>query len=262
VHPGPNSSNASTLGEDSTSGARQTGFSLRLRLLKTPASLALFSVTFLIFLVQLTVGELGGCDTLLMAGAKNKAAIAAGEVWRLFTPLFLHTCVRHVAVNLLSLFALGPPIERFYGGERLLVIYLASGVGCVAVSILMCPSECVGASGAVLGLVGALLAMMYLNRRVFGRGGILRLFAVSLVALLSVGFGIAEEYDMWGHLGGLLTGLILGLVLGPLFHKKRAESGQIILVDGRPWRHIRLRALVISIAILCLAQALSYLPSL
>jgi membrane associated rhomboid family serine protease len=233
-----------------------------MRLRETPASVGLFAATFLIFIVQLTVGELQGCDTLLLAGSKNKAAIAGGEIWRLITPLFLHTCMRHAAVNLLSLFALGPVIERFYGSQRLLLVYLASGVGCIALSLLLCPSECVGASGAVLGLVGALLAMIYRNRHIFGRGAILRLFAVSLVALLSIGFGIAEEYDMWGHLGGLLTGLILGLILGPLFHRVESGSGRFMLEDGRPWGDVRRRAIVSTIAILCIALTLSYLPTI
>jgi membrane associated rhomboid family serine protease len=262
AYPSQDSSKAQTLQEEDHRGLRGALASVWARILGTPASFGLLLVTSLVFLIQLGLGQLSGCDTLLLAGAKDKAAIAAGEFWRLVTPLFLHTCMRHAGVNLLSLFALGPALERFYGGKRLLAVYVIAGVGGVMFSLLLCPAQCVGASGAVLGLVGALLAMMYRHRHVFGRQGILRLVAVSLVAFLSLGFGIAEDYDMWGHLGGLLTGFLLGFVLGPVFRKTPSDDGHVMLVDTRPWRAVRPRVLLSALVIFSLALAAAYFPTI
>lgn len=261
AYPSQDSSEARTLQEEERKGPGSGNRSIWRRVLETPVTFGLLLATSLVFLIQLSVGQLSGCDTLLVAGAKDKAAIAAGEVWRLVTPLFLHTCLRHAGVNLLSLFALGPALERFYGGMRVLVVYVLAGVGGVMFSLVLCPAQCVGASGAVLGLVGALLAMMYRHRHVFGRQGILRLIAVSLVAFLSIGFGIAEDFDMWGHLGGLLTGFALGIALGPVFKREPAADGRLTLVDSRPWRAVRGRAALSSLLIFSLALAAALLPS-
>ncbi len=262
AYPSQESSKARTLQEEDHTGPGSVFRSIWARMLETPASFALLLITSIVFLIQFTLGQLSGCDNLLIAGAKDKAAIAAGQIWRVVTPIFLHTCLRHAVVNLFSLFALGPALERFYGSGRLLIVYMAAGIGGVVFSLLLCPAQCVGASGAVLGLVGALLAMMYRHRHVFGRQGILRLIAVSLVAFLSLGFGIAENYDMWGHLGGLVTGFLLGVLLGPVFRRDPGDDGRVTLVDTRPWRTIRGRAILSMLVVFFLALAAACLPSI
>jgi membrane associated rhomboid family serine protease len=262
MYPSQESSKARTLQEEDHTGPGSVFRSVWARLLETPASTALLLITSIVFLIQFTLGQLSGCDNLILAGAKDKAAIAAGQIWRVVTPLFLHTCLRHAGVNLLSLFALGPALERFYGSRRVVVVYMVAGIGGVVFSLLLCPAQCVGASGAVLGLVGALLAMLYRHRHVFGRQGILRLIAVSLVAFLSIGFGIAENYDMWGHLGGLLTGFLLGIVLGPVFRREPGDDGRVTLVDTRPWRVIRGQAVWSALVAFSLALAAAFLPSI
>ncbi|GIL96544.1 hypothetical protein Vretimale_2334 [Volvox reticuliferus] len=86
--------------------------------------------------------------------------IAAGQVWRLVTPLFLHSNPFHLLINMHALHTLGPQVEVVSGSKRTTVIYLASGVLATLASFMLCTSPSLGASGAVFGL-GAALGVFY-----------------------------------------------------------------------------------------------------
>lgn len=150
-------------------------------------------------------------------GAKVNEAIVAGQWWRLVTPMFLHLNLLHVAVNSYSLFAFGQQVEAVHGYRRFLVIYLLSGIAGAVASFAMSPNPAVGASGAIFGLVGAMLVYFYRHRRLFGEMGRRRLMDILVVAGLNLIIGLSPGIDNWGHVGGLLGGALLAWLLGPVY---------------------------------------------
>jgi membrane associated rhomboid family serine protease len=135
--------------------------------------------------------------------------VADGAYWQLLTSMFTHVQLWHIAFNMLALFVLGPQLEVVLGRTRFLLLYLLSGlVGSATVYWLAGPhAPTVGASGALFGLMGALL-MVALKVRGDVQG-LLTLVAVN-VAITVFGAGFIS----WqGHLGGFVGGTLLGAVL-------------------------------------------------
>lgn len=154
---------------------------------------------------------------LMVLGAKVNERIANGEMWRLFTAVFLHANLIHVFFNGYALSVLGPETERFYGHTRFLTLYLLSGLGGSIASYALSPAPAVGASGAIFGLIGGLGIFYYLNRQALGEFGQNQVRSIAAIAFINllIGFAAQGVIDNWGHLGGLLSGLIIGIALSP-----------------------------------------------
>jgi membrane associated rhomboid family serine protease len=154
--------------------------------------------------------------------------VAEGAYWQLLTSMFTHVQVWHIGFNMLALFVLGPQLELVLGRARFLALYLLSGlVGSATVYWLAAPHEpTVGASGALFGLMGALLMVAL---KVGGNvQGLLALIAVN-VALTVFGAG----YISWqGHLGGFVGGVLLGgiLVYAPRQHRSLWQGFGLVTV--------------------------------
>jgi rhomboid protease GluP len=204
-----------------------------------PGTFSLIAITVLVFLGQLVVTQWTGADLLLEYGAKSRHAILGGEVWRLVTPIFLHVGFPHIFVNMYSLYAIGPAVERFFGTPRFLITYLQAGIAGIIFSLALSPFPSAGASGAIFGMLGALAAFLYRHRSLFGRFGRLQLRQIILVALLNLGLGLMPGIDNWGHLGGLMAGAVLGWWLGPRFEIVWIWSDQGQLVDRSSWNDSR-----------------------
>lgn len=174
---------------------------------KTPVTMALLILTVLIWLVVLQYPE-----PMLLFGLLIPELIRAGEVWRLLTPVFLHVELAHVAFNMVMLYAFGQITERIYGSTRYLFIYLLAGIAGSFVSFLFNDHASLGASGAVLGLFGALLAFGQGHRKAFAATIGLRV-NVMVILILVMGF-LSPEVNNWGHLGGLLGGWLVGRLFG------------------------------------------------
>ncbi len=175
------------------------------------ASLALIAVNTAIFLLTAVQArsamDLSGSAWYLRGGL-IPAEVASGEYWRLVTAGFLHGNLIHIAANMISLYVLGLPLERILGRTRFLVIYLVSLLGASAsVMLFSAPvSLTIGASGAVYGLMGALLVT-------FKRLGYdLRQLVVLVVINIYITFQFAG-ISWQGHLGGLLVGAVLGAAM-------------------------------------------------
>lgn len=204
-----------------------------------PGTYSLIAITLVVFLGQYLSVELFQFDWLLEMGAKSGPEILSGEIWRFITPIFLHVTIPHVLINMYSLYAIGPAVERFFGTARFVAVYLLSGIAGVILSLAFSPYPSAGASGAIFGLLGALGAFLYLHRGLFGRFGLIQLRQIVLVALLNLGLGLMPGIDNWGHLGGLLAGIALTLFLGPRFEAVWADGENGRLVDQRPWDEVR-----------------------
>ena len=152
-------------------------------------------------------------DLLIRMGGNFAPLVQQGETWRFFTALFLHGGLLHVGLNMLALHQAGQVVERLFGRVGFLSIYLIAGLLGNAASLWWKPGPVsVGASGAIFGVYGALLAYLLRQRgsvpvEVFRemRSGTLGFIGYSLFA----GFSI-PGIDNAAHLGGLVGGMLLG----------------------------------------------------
>lgn len=180
---------------------------------QTPVTWVLLLANVAAFVVGVVVP---GLDRQLLAWGANQgyAVWQEGEVWRLLTSIFLHGGIAHIAFNMLSLYNVGASMERVYGRQRYLTIYFGSGLGGAVLGALLNDPWVlsVGASGAILGLIGADIAVMLRIRHLAPEyaGARLRGSALTIGLLLLIGFLPGSIIDNWGHIGGLLAGVGLG----------------------------------------------------
>lgn len=225
-----------------------------------PGTFSLITLTVLVFIGQLLSEFLFQVDWLLQLGAKSGEAIADGQYWRFITPMFLHIGVLHLFVNMYSLYAIGPAVERFFGTPRFLAQYLLSGFAGVIFSLAFSPFPSAGASGSIFGLLGSLGAFLYVHREIFGQFGRIQLRRIVFVALLNLGLGLMPGIDNWGHLGGLLAGTFLTLLLGPRFEIVWVNLDERQVRDDRPWENSRSYYLLAALLLILLAAAAALVP--
>lgn len=234
--------------------------SLRQTIGRFPATYGLIGATLVVFILQLVSTQLFGVDIVLALGAKINSAIAAGEVWRLLTPVFIHIGLVHFFVNMYSLYAIGPAVERFFGSQRTLVFYLLSGFGGVVMSMAFSANPSVGASGAIFGLLGALGMFLFAHRSTFGRAATFQFRQIVVVALLNLGLGLVPGIDNWGHLGGLITGVALTATVGPKLEPIWGAETLPRLTDRRPWQTVWRGSVAAVIILSALALAATMSP--
>lgn len=158
--------------------------------------------------------------TLFLFGAKEPSYIFHGEWWRLVTAGFLHGGIIHIAVNSYSLYNLGPQVEEMFGGGRMLVIYVLSSIAGFLASSLFLPSLSIGASAAICGLIGAMIAYGVNDRSSFG-DYLTSNYAVSALSMLLLS-SFVGNVDNWAHIGGLIGGFIVGYAgTHPAIYKPR-----------------------------------------
>ena len=154
--------------------------------------------------------------TLIAAGALVRAKVAAGEWWRLFTATLLHGGPDHLIGNLISLYILGMACEHAFGTRRLLWVYVVSGLAGSCLSMMLNPGPSVGASGAIFGLMGAIVVFLARHENKFHvrdkRVGVV--LVIWATYILAQGF-LTPYVDNGAHLGGLAGGAVFGLVLSP-----------------------------------------------
>jgi membrane associated rhomboid family serine protease len=166
------------------------------------------------------LGPLGAIDQNLLvnAGGQVNLLVSQGQVWRIFTAMFLHYNLLHIGLNMLSLFLIGGVVEVFYGKWRYLLIYLLSGIiGGIVTYFVMPPNTlAVGASGAIFGVFGALGVFYIVNRRALGRYGTGAITNWLFWLGLNLVFGFTNTgIGIWDHIGGLVAGIIIGALLIP-----------------------------------------------
>jgi len=175
----------------------------------------LLAITVAVYLLQIGSKAIYGFDVVAALGAKNNAAIAAGQWWRLFTPMFLHGGIFHIGFNMYALYIIGPSLERFYGKLSYLMLYLVAGVAGNVFSYIFSPYDSLGASTAIFGLLAAEGVFLYKNRQLFGNRAKKSLLNVLTVALVNFMIGLSPGIDNWGHLGGFIGGALYAWFAGP-----------------------------------------------
>jgi membrane associated rhomboid family serine protease len=180
----------------------------------TKLLLVTIAVVFVIELVKGGTSRAGLAPdnlTLFQMGALFPPAVKAGQWWRLITVMFLHASILHIALNAWALWLFGQFVESSFGRLRFLSIYFLSGF-LASVTSYAFGSPCqigVGASGAIVGLLGAFIAYNFRRRHLSLAQANLR-WALMIIGI-NVLFGAAiANVDNWAHGGGLVAGAALG----------------------------------------------------
>lgn len=181
------------------------------------ATFIILAINVVLFAMMEWSGGSKNPDVLLDFGASYGPFMRRGDYWRLVMPMFLHIGFAHMIMNSLGLFLLGRVLEGVYGYGRFAVLYVASGMGGCALSMKLSDNVAAGASGAIFGMAGAMLAIGFLHReavpwrwrRAFG-AGILPLIIINL----ALGYSV-PGIDNAGHIGGLFAGMVVSGLMAP-----------------------------------------------
>lgn len=138
--------------------------------------------------------------------------VRGGDYYRLISSAFLHVSLFHLLVNMYSLYIIGSQIENFFGKAKYIVIYLFSAIMGSLFSMLFTRGVSIGASGAIFGLLGAMLYFGYFYRIYLGNTITSQILPVILINLL-IGFS-SSSIDNFAHIGGLVGGIIITMALG------------------------------------------------
>ncbi|XP_038874691.1 RHOMBOID-like protein 2 [Benincasa hispida] len=153
-------------------------------------------------------------NTLVKLGAlKWDKVVHEHQGWRLFSCIWLHAGIIHLLANMLSLVLIGIRLEQQFGFVRIGIIYLVAGVGGSVMSSLFIQNNIsVGASGALFGLLGAMLSELLTNWTIYTNKAA-ALFTLIVIVVINLAVGILPHVDNFAHIGGFLTGFLLGFVL-------------------------------------------------
>jgi membrane associated rhomboid family serine protease len=188
---------------------------------RAPAVFILILLNAAAFLFEISFGDWNNPEVLHQIGALEPyAVVVQGEYWRLFTALFLHGGFAHLLFNLFALYVLGPPLERSIGAMRFALCYLISGLvssaGVVLLTVigLIQVAQLVGASGCIMGIVGAWAGFLVQHRHALHAKQ--RLANILMIVAIQTAFDLSTpQVSMAAHLCGLIAGFVLGLILAP-----------------------------------------------
>ncbi|MCE1252730.1 MAG: rhomboid family intramembrane serine protease [Anaerolineae bacterium] len=195
-------------------------------------SYILMGLTVFVYLLQMASQFLLGGDYPAYLGMKYNVFIEAGQLWRLFTPIFLHGSIVHIGFNMYALYALGPTLEEQYGRKPFLMLYLISGIAGNVLSFILSPNSSLGASTSIFGLIAGQLIFVYINRAFFGQKAQSMLINIMTIIIINLGLGLTPGIDNWGHLGGLAGGLAFAWFAGPVLQAHQ-RFDEIVISNQR-----------------------------
>lgn len=196
---------------------------LRINRVLSPVNTCIIFLNVIAFIITYWIPVFGGTDKTLAAGALSwYYVIKKGEYYRILTSMFLHADISHLFNNMLVLFFVGYHLEHAVGKLKYLIIYMGGGIlaGIVSIGYNMLEEYSwltdqttisIGASGAIFGVVGAMLLIVIVNR---GRLQEIRTRQMVIFVVLSLYGGIANaRIDQAAHVGGFLAGIILAALI-------------------------------------------------
>ena len=201
-----------------------------------PVTVGLFAINVVVFVLQQVPGL-----NVTYWGTNIGPLTLTGEYWRLFTAGFLHGGIFHIAVNMWCLWSLGRLSERLFGKWQTFAIYMLTGVGGALLSIASNPNHAeLGASGAVFGIVGAVMAGVKFGDLNISAGEKRAIFSsvVSFAVLNFIlgfsnfGSSVFGRVDNMCHLGGFVSGLLVGLPLGAFARKHQLFQLATVVVTS------------------------------
>ena len=159
-------------------------------------------------------------------GMTGSVAWLEGRWWTLLTAIYLHGGVLHILFNVLWIRQLGPEVEKLYGPARLVVIFTVSGAAGFVVSNSIGVPFTIGASGAIFGLLGAIVAFGRKRGGVFGQM-VLRQYGQWALVLFVLGF-FMPGVNNWAHAGGFAGGFASGLLLSLAEHRTETVLDKLL----------------------------------
>lgn len=191
---------------------------------------SIVSICILLFILMYLFGR-GSTDTitLLYFGANLDILVKDGQLYRLFTSIFLHIGIWHLICNMYSLYILGSEIENLYGKIKYLIIFIGSGIcGSILSMAFTHNTVAAGSSGAIFGLLGSLLYFGYYYRAYLGNT-IKKTVIPVIVINLIIGF-MSRGIDNAAHIGGLVGGILLSMLVGVPGKKSKRDSINGIII--------------------------------
>jgi rhomboid protease GluP len=194
----------------------------------SPATYALLAINIVIFIAMVASGisfVKPQPGQVLHWGADYGPYTLSGQYWRLITSMFLHFGIIHIFGNMWCLWSLGRLAEKLLGSLSVVGIYLMTGIGASLLSLSWNPMRVsAGASGAIFGIAGALISVLYFGKLGLQPEGVKKLLGyVVRFAFLNLVFGLQGHIDNMAHLGGLVTGLLIGFFLARTFNTAPEE---------------------------------------
>jgi len=183
---------------------------------RPPATVALIAVLVAIYALQVRSGSLASEAAIVDSGALVRSRVIEGEYWRMFSATLLHGGLDHLIGNCAALYILGMAGEHALGAWRMLLLYVASGLAGSLASVLAGPGPSVGASGAICGLMGGVVLILFRHRHIYH----VRSKEIAVVLAAWAGYtiltgAIDPNIDNWAHLGGLIGGALVSLGIQP-----------------------------------------------
>lgn len=193
---------------------------------------ALIIINLIMFLAMYIFGN-GSEDglTLILFGANNRALVLGyHQYFRLITAAFLHIGIMHLLFNMYALYVIGSQIENFFGKVKYILIYLGSAVFASVLSICFSDSISAGASGAIFGLLGAMLYFGYHYRLYLGNTIKSQIIPIIVINLI-FGF-VMNGIDNAAHIGGLIGGVLFAMISGVKYKSSKSEriNGVILTI--------------------------------
>ena len=195
------------------------------------ATVILILINILIFLKTDIAALTGGEDAWIDKGCLSwYHFFYRHEYYRVLTCMFLHGGIDHIFNNMLCLFFMGSFLEQHIGTPRFLILYFSSGIiagfaSMVYNMLLGINTLSIGASGAIFGITGGLLALVLFHRKDIEIDYRQMIFA----AFLSLYSGLTDQgVDNAAHLGGFLGGLLLGLLVGIRRQRQASKDDRIM----------------------------------
>ncbi|MBI5975652.1 rhomboid family intramembrane serine protease [Staphylococcus canis] len=162
---------------------------------------------------------------IINLGALSHFNVVQGEWYRLITSMFLHLNFEHLIFNMFSLYIFGKLVEAHIGSLKTLAVYLVSGIFGNLISLAILPQGfSVGASGAIFGLLGALVALMIISKKFTHKTLIQLIIAIIIMAVITL---LVRNVNIVAHLSGLLGGFI---IIYLSFYKKNSKKYFYVLL--------------------------------
>lgn len=206
-----------------------TNFDPRIPKYPTIISSILSIILVLMYLIEIYFNASYNDQSLIMLGAKWNEGIIRGEFWRFFTPTLLHGNIFHLLLNLTALLVFGKEVESIYGPISFCILFIFSSWGAILCSFVFSDGIAIGASGALFGIIGALLVFYYKNKDKIS-GAILKYKSIYTMILINLIFGILiPKIDNFAHIGGLITGISLSSLITPTYIFEQSTDNRVTL---------------------------------
>ena len=189
----------------------------------------IMAICILLYILSVVIVYNNGASVLLNIGNNNYVDIQKGEVYRLILSVFLHVNIFHLLCNMYALYIIGTQLETFIGKFKYLLVFLISAIVGNLLSCVVSNNASVGASGAIFGLLGAILYFGYHYRLYLGSVIRTQIIPVIIINLL-LGF-MWPGIDNAAHIGGLVGGYLSMMALGIKDKTETSEkvNGWIVL---------------------------------